>query len=92
LVATQSIESAVFFFTSLEKCCQVQIIADQAAAARGQKPRIIDHASALLTQKQLGSELGGWFNGIVEFQLLEHEEGRKFEYMPTSSPDDKQKL
>ncbi|KAJ8589508.1 class II aldolase/adducin domain-containing protein [Rhizopogon salebrosus TDB-379] len=92
LVATQSIESTVFFFTSLERCCQVQIIADQAAAARGQRPRIIDPTSATLTQQQLGSELGGWSNGIVEFQLLEHEEGKKFEYTPVSSPDDKQKL
>jgi len=60
----------------------VQIIADQAAAARGQRPRVIDPETAALTQKVLGSERAGWFQGIVEFQLLEHEEGKRFEYIP----------
>ena len=35
LVATSSIEATVFFFISLEKCCQVQLLADAAAAGRG---------------------------------------------------------
>ncbi|KAG0702624.1 arad-like aldolase/epimerase [Suillus ampliporus] len=79
LVASGSIESTVYFFMSFEKCCQVQIIADQAAAARGQRPRTIGHARAALTQKPLGSEI---------FELLEHEEGNRFEYTPA----DKAKL
>ncbi|KAG2095133.1 class II aldolase/adducin domain-containing protein [Suillus discolor] len=83
LVATKSIESTVFFFISLEKCCKVQMVVDQAAAARGLKPRLIDPASATQTCERLGSEMGGWFNGIPEFQLLEHEEGKRFEYVPT---------
>ncbi|KAG2110138.1 class II aldolase/adducin domain-containing protein [Suillus clintonianus] len=82
LVAAKSIESTIFFFISLEKCCKVQMIADQAAAARGLTPRLIDHASAVKTWQLLGSELDGWFNGVPEFQLLEHEEGKKFEYTP----------
>jgi ribulose-5-phosphate 4-epimerase/fuculose-1-phosphate aldolase len=82
LVATKSIESTVFFFTSLEKCCQVQLLADQAAAARGMKPRLIDPINAADTHKHLGSEMGGWFNALPEFQLLEHEEGRRFQYIP----------
>ncbi|KAG1786906.1 class II aldolase/adducin domain-containing protein [Suillus plorans] len=82
LVATKSIESTVFYFISLEKCCKVQMVVDQAAAARGLKPRLIDPASATQTCERLGSEMGGWFNGIPEFQLLEHEEGKRFEYVP----------
>ncbi|KAG1745632.1 class II aldolase/adducin domain-containing protein [Suillus lakei] len=82
LVATKSIESTVFFFISMEKCCQVQMIADQAAAARGQRPQLIDPENAAETRRLLGSEIGGWFNGVPEFQLLEHEEGDKFKYMP----------
>jgi len=61
--------------------------ADQTAAARGQRPRTIDPESAAQTQKLLGSERGGWFNEIVEFQLLEHEEGRKLEYIPPGMAD-----
>jgi ribulose-5-phosphate 4-epimerase/fuculose-1-phosphate aldolase len=82
LIATKSIEATVFFFISLEKCCQVQMLADQAAAARGLKPRLIDPENAARTQRRLGSDMGGWFNGIPEFQLLEHEEGMRFEYIP----------
>ncbi|KAG1758390.1 class II aldolase/adducin domain-containing protein [Suillus occidentalis] len=81
LVATKSIESTVFFFISMEKCCQVQMLAEQAAAALGQRPRLIDPENAAQTQKQLGSEIGGWLNGFPEFQLLEHEEGNRFEYI-----------
>jgi ribulose-5-phosphate 4-epimerase/fuculose-1-phosphate aldolase len=81
-IATKSIEATVFFFISLEKCCQVQMLADQAAAARGLKPRLIDPENAARTQRRLGSDMGGWFNGIPEFQLLEHEEGMRFEYIP----------
>ncbi|KAG2364151.1 class II aldolase/adducin domain-containing protein [Suillus spraguei] len=82
LVATKSIESTIFFFISLEKCCHVQMITDQAAAARGLRPRLIDAENAAKTYKLLGSEIGGWFSGIPEFQLLEHEEGKRFEYVP----------
>ncbi|KAG1786915.1 class II aldolase/adducin domain-containing protein [Suillus plorans] len=82
LVAGKSIESTVFFFISLEKCCKVQMVVDQAAAARGLKPRLIDPVNAASTRESLGSEVGGWFNGIPEFQLLEHEEGKRFEYVP----------
>jgi len=82
LVATKSIESAVFFFISLERCCQVQMVVDQVAAARGLKPRLIDPVNAASTRESIGSEIGGWFNGIPEFQLLEHEEGKRFEYVP----------
>jgi hypothetical protein len=58
------------------------MIAEQAAAALGQRPRLIDPENAAQTRKLLGSEMGGWLNGIPEFQLLEHEEGNRFEYIP----------
>ncbi|KAG2046700.1 arad-like aldolase/epimerase [Suillus hirtellus] len=82
LVATKSIESTVFYFISMEKCCKVQTVVDQAAAARGLKPHLIDPVEATDTWERVGSEAAGWFNGFVEFQLLEHEEGKKFEYVP----------
>ncbi|KAH7890535.1 class II aldolase/adducin domain-containing protein [Phlebopus sp. FC_14] len=80
LVATKSIESAVFFFMSLEKCCRVQMLADEAASARGipKANMKIDDESARITGAVNGSEKAGWFSGLVEFQLLEHEEGNKY--------------
>ncbi|KIJ16166.1 L-fuculose-phosphate aldolase [Paxillus involutus ATCC 200175] len=81
LIATQSIESAVFFFMSLEKCCRVQMLSDSAAAARNiaSNTMQIDSESATATRAINGSEMAGWFSGVVEFQLLEHEEGKTFE-------------
>ncbi|KAF9238272.1 class II aldolase adducin domain protein [Melanogaster broomeanus] len=81
LVATRSIESAVFFFMSLEKCCRVQMLADAGAAARNisRDTTKIDAESARATAAINGSERAGWFSGVVEFQLLQHEEGKKFE-------------
>ncbi|KAF9223089.1 class II aldolase/adducin domain-containing protein [Gyrodon lividus] len=77
LVATRSIESAIFFFISLEKCCRVQMLADSAAAARNipLNTMKIDAESARVTAVVNGSEKAGWFSGRVEIQLLEHEEG-----------------
>ncbi|KAG2753740.1 class II aldolase/adducin domain-containing protein [Suillus brevipes Sb2] len=82
LVATKSIEATVHFFIFMENCCQVQMMADQTAAARGQKTRLINPETATETQKFLSTDIGGWFGGIPEFQLLEHEEGNRFEYLP----------
>ncbi|KAG1758795.1 class II aldolase/adducin domain-containing protein [Suillus occidentalis] len=82
LVATKSIEATIYFFISMERCCQVQMMADQTAAARGQRTRLIDPETAAETKRILGTDIGGWFDGIPEFQLLEHEEGKRFEYIP----------
>jgi len=79
LVATGSIEATVFFFSSLEKSCKVQLLADAAAAGAGIKTIKIDDEDALYTYKAIGNERAGWFSGLPEFQALEAREGQKFQ-------------
>ncbi|KAH7103635.1 class II aldolase/adducin domain-containing protein [Auriculariales sp. MPI-PUGE-AT-0066] len=71
LIATDSIEATIFFYKSLEKSCQVQLMADAAAQGRGIKAVRIDEADALNTYKTVGSLSGGFYSGLPEFQALE---------------------
>ncbi|CAA7271762.1 unnamed protein product [Cyclocybe aegerita] len=75
LVATNTIEATVFFYIALEKACQVQLLADAAAAGSGQATVKITPEDAICTYKTNGSLRAGWFQGLPEFQLLEHREG-----------------
>lgn len=79
LVATDSIEATVFFFTALENACHVQLLADAAAAGRGRPTVKIDSMDALHTHKTVGGSRAGWFQGLPEFQVLEAREGVTFE-------------
>ncbi|KAF4615053.1 hypothetical protein D9613_002999 [Agrocybe pediades] len=80
LVATDSIEATVFFFIALEKACQVQLMADAAAAGTGRKTVKIPPEDALNTYRANGSLRAGWFQGLPEFQLLEAREGKSYDF------------
>ncbi|KAF8142316.1 class II aldolase/adducin domain-containing protein [Mycena galopus ATCC 62051] len=79
LVATSSIEATVSFYIALERACQVQLLADAAAAGHGGKTVSINPAQAAATGKIAGSQGAGWFSGSMEFMVLEREEGVKFQ-------------
>ncbi|KAL7283567.1 hypothetical protein ACG7TL_003002 [Trametes sanguinea] len=79
LVASDTIEATVHFFIALEKSCQVQLLADAAAASMGKKPVIINDADAKKSHSVVGTMFGGWFSGQPHFQLLEAAEGVKFD-------------
>jgi ribulose-5-phosphate 4-epimerase/fuculose-1-phosphate aldolase len=79
LVGTGSIEATVFFYSAFEKSCQVQLMADAAAAGRGIDTIKINEEDALRTHDILGKLNSGYFNGLPEFQALEAREGYKFE-------------
>jgi len=80
LVATTSIEATVHFYIALEKCCYVQLLADAAAAGTGRPTAKIDEKDAEFTYKVVGSNLGGWFSGLPQFQTLEHRENVRFQF------------
>lgn len=80
LVATNSIEATVHYFIALEKSCQVQLMAEAAAASRGQLPIKISDKEAEDTYKTVGTLRGGWFSAQPQFQMLEHREGVKFQF------------
>ncbi|KAF8575747.1 class II aldolase/adducin family protein [Ramaria rubella] len=71
LIAAGSIEAATYFFISCEKCCQVQSLADLAAAGREfGPPHKIGEEEALETWKLVGAERSGFFSAWPEFQAL----------------------
>jgi hypothetical protein len=68
----------VFFYTALEKCCRVQLLADAAAVGRGGETVKIPPKEAYITYKSNGTPYAGYFGGLPEFQALEAREGVKF--------------
>ena len=67
LVATNSIEATLHYFVALEKSCQVQLMAEAAAASRGQQPIKISDREAEDTYKTVGTLRGGWFSAGPQF-------------------------
>lgn len=75
LTCGTSIESCVFWFMSLEKCCRVQLLADAAAAGRGGETVKVSADEAEFTYKTVGSEIAGWFSARPTFDLMEQTTG-----------------
>jgi ribulose-5-phosphate 4-epimerase/fuculose-1-phosphate aldolase len=57
LTVGHSVDEAVWWFITLERTCQAQLMAEAAGT-----PILIDHEHAALTQTQVGSHLAGWFS------------------------------
>jgi ribulose-5-phosphate 4-epimerase/fuculose-1-phosphate aldolase len=75
LTCGMTVESCVFWFISLEKCCHAQLLADAAAGGTGGKTVKIDEEDAKYTYKTVGSEAAGWFSAKPAFDMMEHEAG-----------------
>ena len=52
----QSVAEAVWWFITMERSCQAQLVAMAAGT-----PKLIDRGTALMTRDQLGNHLAGWF-------------------------------
>jgi ribulose-5-phosphate 4-epimerase/fuculose-1-phosphate aldolase len=61
LTVGQSVDEAVWWFITMERSCQAQLLAEAAG-----KPIVIDHENAALTASQIGTHQAGWF----QFQPL----------------------
>lgn len=70
LTAGKTVEEAVFWFVSLEKCCQTQLLTDAAAAGRGHATVKIDDEDAAFTYKTVGSPRAGWFQAKPLFDVI----------------------
>lgn len=75
LTVGQTIEAAVFWFLSLEKCCHAQLMADAAAAGRGGTTIKIDDEDAEFTYKAVGTPRAGWFSAKPLFDVMAKEVG-----------------
>lgn len=80
LVATNSIDATLHYFIVLEKSCHVQLMAEAAAASRGQLPITISDKEAEETYKVVGTLRDAWFGARPQFQMLEHREGVRFQF------------
>jgi ribulose-5-phosphate 4-epimerase/fuculose-1-phosphate aldolase len=77
LTCGKTVESTVFWFMSLEKCCQVQLMADAAAGGRGGETVKIEEEDAAFTYKTVGTEVAGWFSAKPAFDVMEREMKRE---------------
>lgn len=73
LTVGDTVEEAVFWFVSAEKCCHAQLMADAAADGTGGKTIKIDHEDAVYTKKAVGSKKAGWFSAKPMFDMIHKE-------------------
>ncbi len=66
LTVGRTVDEAVWWFITMERSCQVQLIAEAAATRMGTAPRPIGDASARQSFGIVGSPFAGWF----QFQPL----------------------
>ena len=57
LTVGQTVDEAAWWFISMERCCQSQLLAEAAGT-----PKPIPHDVAKMTAEQVGSPLAGWFS------------------------------
>ncbi|KAN0098418.1 arad-like aldolase [Hyaloscypha variabilis] len=67
LTVGKSIEEAIFWFLSLERCCQVSLLANAAGM-----PRRIEDEEAEFNRTTMGHSHAGWFSALPEFELAEY--------------------
>jgi ribulose-5-phosphate 4-epimerase/fuculose-1-phosphate aldolase len=78
LTVGQTVEAAVFWFVSLEKSCQAQLMADAAAAGTGGETVKIQEEDAAFTYKTVGSPRAGWFSAKPAFDVMARECGDEY--------------
>ncbi|MHB1986974.1 MAG: class II aldolase/adducin family protein [Acidimicrobiales bacterium] len=69
LTVGHTVDEAAWWFITMERTCQVQLLAEAAG-----KPITIDPAMATLTQTQVGSHLAGWFSFQPLYQRIVKEQ------------------
>lgn len=66
LTVGKTVDEAAWWFITMERSCQVQILAESAAARTGQAPKLISDAAARQSYSIVGTAQAGWF----QFQPL----------------------
>ena len=66
LTVGKTVDEAVWWFITMERSCQVQLLAEAAAARSGIAPKTISEASARQSYAIVGASFTGWF----QFQPL----------------------
>ncbi|KAF1962281.1 arad-like aldolase/epimerase [Byssothecium circinans] len=68
LTVGQSVDEAAFWFLSLDKTCQAQLLVDAASAGTGVRPKVIPDEEAEESYRQVGTPEKGWlaFQGYYD--------------------------
>ena len=74
LTVGQTVDEAAWWFITMERTCQAQLIAEAAG-----KPILIDRENALLTREQVGTHMAGWFQFQPLWQRIIKEQPDLFE-------------
>jgi ribulose-5-phosphate 4-epimerase/fuculose-1-phosphate aldolase len=69
LTVGHTVDEAAWWYISLERSCQAQLLAEAAG-----RPSVIKHETARLTQSQVGSHSGGWFSFQPLYDRIVREE------------------
>lgn len=74
LTVGHSVDEAVWWFVTMERSCQAQLLAEAAGT-----PVLIEPAHAQLTRTQVGSHLAGWFSFQPLYAKITREQPDLFE-------------
>jgi ribulose-5-phosphate 4-epimerase/fuculose-1-phosphate aldolase len=74
LTVGESVESSVWWFITMDRSCQAQLLAEAAG-----KPIQIAHESALVARSQVGNEMGGWFQFQPLWNMITREQPDLFD-------------
>jgi ribulose-5-phosphate 4-epimerase/fuculose-1-phosphate aldolase len=74
LTVGQTVDEAAWFFISMERSCQSQLMAEAVG-----KPILISHESALTAQKQVGAPNVGWFQYQPLWDVITREQPDLFD-------------
>lgn len=78
LTVGRTIDEAVYWFVSMDRCCESQLLAEAAAGARGERPIVIDDADAKFTYDTVGTHYAGFFNAKPLFDVIHRETGGEY--------------
>lgn len=78
LTVGKTIEEATYWFLSLEKCCQVQLLADAAAAVHGAATLKMNKADAAFRHRTVGSAKAGWLSAKPPFDKVHYDTGADY--------------
>ncbi len=62
LTVGTTVDEAAWWYIAMERCCQVQLLAESAAGATGTRPKLIPEASAEQASTMLGCHFAGWWS------------------------------
>lgn len=78
LTVGRTVEEAVFWFVTLEKCCHSQLMAEAAAGSRGEQPIEIGEQEAKYTYSTIGGPAAGYFSAKPLFDVIHKETGGEY--------------